>query len=826
MKTNPLKISILLLFLIFRLSASAQEIWGMTQYGGSDNKGVIFKLDENGENQQVVFSFESIGMPEGGMTEYTDGSLYGMTTSGGKNGSGVIYRFEPDGGKFTKIVDFDGDVNGEDGAGTMVLASNNRMYGMTASGGAQGEGTIFEFDPESGSLTTRISFDGKSRGSEPLGNLIEGEDGNLYGMTSMGGAYNLGVVFMYNYTTDSFEKIIDFAGEATGSNPMGSLTKASDNSMYGMTRWGGINDHGVIFKLDPQSRDFGVVFEFDGPNTGRNPQGSLLLASNGKMYGTTAYGGADNLGVLFEYDPVTETFTGKFAYPDPFFKLAGSLAEGPDKRLFGVNHSSYNDTYVLLEYDLEDEGFYNYLVVENGLREYYGNPESMTVTSDGKVYFWGRDAFYFEKEVFLFEFDPAQNEFTKFHSNSTCDTGSQPHGDLVQAPNGNLYAMTSRGGSYDAGTLLEYDPVSNRFSKKMDFDPEATGANPLGSMVLYDDSLLFGMTSQGGSHGYGVLFRYNLMTNSYTRIIDFNGTEYGKNPQGSLVRASDGNLYGMTPGGGTHDLGTLFSYNPATGAFTKIMNFVGSVNGATPQGSLLHASNGKLYGVSDSSFFEYDYHTNTFRKLYDTGGSSGELIEASDNHLYFSARSAVYDYDPVVQTLEKIDIPHVIGPIGRLLEYTPGKLLGMAFGEMSFYPGLEDKGCIFELDPGSKSTLVKMVFEGDNGMHPNNGGLIKLHAAADVVTSAKPSVRSEVRVYPNPFYDKLNFSFIAPETANARIDLFDPSGRLVTTVYNQKVHAGMEYTVHFDAGNMTVSHFLYRIQIGTFRESGIAVPFK
>ena len=93
------------------------------------------------------------------------------------------------------------------------------------------------------------------------------------------------------------------------------------------------------------------------------------------------------------------------------------------------------------------------------------------------------------------------------------------------------------------------------------------------------------------------MFQYNALTNTYTDRYDFSSSS-GSNPQGSLIKASDGNLYGLTSAGGANNDGVLFQYNPVTSTYTKEVDFAGTSNGATPTGSLLQASDGNLYGMT------------------------------------------------------------------------------------------------------------------------------------------------------------------------------------------------------------------------------------
>ena len=136
------------------------------------------------------------------------------------------------------------------------------------------------------------------------------------------------------------------------------------------------------------------------------------------------------------------------------------------------------------------------------------------------------------------------------------------------------------------------------------------------------------MTSLGGTDNDGVIFNYDPGSGSYTKVLDFNGSN-GANPYGSLIQAKDGKLYGMTWGGGNSDAGVIFSFDPASSVYTRLYDF-DFVNGSHPYGDLMQASDGKLYGMTNSggsndlgTIFSFDLVSSTFTKLQDYDGSNG-----------------------------------------------------------------------------------------------------------------------------------------------------------------------------------------------------------
>jgi hypothetical protein len=85
--------------------------------------------------------------------------------------------------------------------------------------------------------------------------------------------------------------------------------------------------------------------------------------------------------------------------------------------------------------------------------------------------------------------------------------------------------------------------------------------------------------------------------------------------------------------------------------------------------------------------------------------------------------------------------------------------------------------------------------------------------SAQVITPVYTD-NSNFMVYPNPFSDKLRFEFIAPADAQARIDLFDMTGRMVQTVFDNKVKAGVEYNAEFKPVTNVSGMYFYRATIG------------
>ena len=313
---------------------SAQtQFFGLTRLGGANNLGTVFKTDANGANCVILKDLIPTDgtQPQGALLQASDGKLYGLTSAGGASFSyGTIFQFDPTTNIYTKKVNFN-STNGDGPKGSLIQATDGKLYGMTFYGGTNDLGVIFQYNPLTNTLTKKIDFS-PTIGNSPAGSLIQATDGNMYGMTSVGGANNLGVLFQYNPTTNTYTKKVDFAGATNGSGPVGSLIQASDGKLYGMTKLGGANNSGIIFQYDPITSSFVKKIDFTGTSgvaIGHMPTGSLMQATDGKMYGVT--GGYP---ILFQYDFVNNIYSYKVNLPPT---PEGYLLQASNGNLYGTS---------------------------------------------------------------------------------------------------------------------------------------------------------------------------------------------------------------------------------------------------------------------------------------------------------------------------------------------------------------------------------------------------------------------------------------------------------------------------------------------------------
>ena len=138
--------------------------------------------------------------------------LMGMTSQGG-DGAGVIFGLQPGSTSYTQQNNFGMDYPGSNPAySELCQAANGKLYGMTYQGGANGMGVLFEYDASTATYTKKLDFNGTSNGSYPWGSLMQAANGKLYGMTTNGGANNVGVLFEYDPSTSTYVKKLDYNG--------------------------------------------------------------------------------------------------------------------------------------------------------------------------------------------------------------------------------------------------------------------------------------------------------------------------------------------------------------------------------------------------------------------------------------------------------------------------------------------------------------------------------------------------------------------------------------------------------------------------------------
>jgi len=239
-----------------------------------------------------------------GVTLSTDGNLYGTTNQGGSVGAGVLFKVTSS-GDFSILHDFSGGSDGWSPPAPPILASDGNLYGVTGNGTVD-DGTVYRYSPSTGTFSTILSFntDG-SQGKQLSAQLLQGENGHLYGTAPLGGANGCGTVFELT-TSGTMVHIFSFPCGAGGYLPTGPLIQASDGNLYGTTAAGGtvskgecVQGCGTIFRYSHGIAS--VLYRFSGfPADGGTAVAGLTEGSDGNLYGGTSVGGTHDRGALYQ----------------------------------------------------------------------------------------------------------------------------------------------------------------------------------------------------------------------------------------------------------------------------------------------------------------------------------------------------------------------------------------------------------------------------------------------------------------------------------------------------------------------------------------------
>ena len=320
--------------------------------------------------------------------------------------------------------------------------------------------------------------------------------------------------------------LVNFDG-TNGQDPFTeNLVQGKDGNIYGTTTYGGSSNQGIIFKMTPAGA-ITTLHTFTGVGTdGSIPESGLVLGVDGNFYGTASQGGTGDFGIVYKITPAgTFTSLHSFDETDGAFP-ASALVQGTDKNFYGTT--------------------------EYGVPGIYGT--AFKISSTGTF-------------TSLVSFDDTN--------------GYEPIGGMVQGTNGDFYGTTLRGGANGDGEVFQIT-AAGALTVLHSFDV-TDGYEPNDGLVQATDGYFYGTTTSGGTGSPsedGTIFE---LTPGGTLSTLYNFTGYqgdGGSPFGGLLQYTSGAFYGVTSGGGTGELGTVFSFSNGLHAFVKLLPATGKA-GAT-----------------------------------------------------------------------------------------------------------------------------------------------------------------------------------------------------------------------------------------------------
>ena len=439
----------------------------------------------------------------------------------------------------------------------LIQGFDGKLYGTTGAGGANGDGTVYKITLD-GTLTTVHNFCSQNvhgsciDGRTPGAGVVQGTNGVFYGAANEG-AYGLGNVFQMTASgkVTTLHSFCSQSGCLDGETPEGALMQATDGNLYGTTEFGGTDKGdgwgGTIFEITPAGT-FTTVYNFCSlPNCadGQAPYAPLIQARNGSLYGVTSAGGGSSncqlgCGTVFELSA-----SGSLTTLHTFSLSDGA---GPSGLMQGADGNLYGTTY--------SGGTGSGSVCQNGCGT-------------------------------IFKITPAGG-FTILHNFCTqanCSDGAVANG-LILATDGNFYGTTFYGGNYiSEGTIFRMTPQGS-FTTLYAFCSQTgcpDGQYP-GELLQDTDGNFYGVAEQGGSglNGYGTIFRFSTGLAPFVKLVRDSGKV--------------GQVGGILGQGFTGTTGVFLNGTPATftvASDTYIQSTVpagassGYVTVQTPSGTLI-----------------------------------------------------------------------------------------------------------------------------------------------------------------------------------------------------------------------------------------------
>ena len=391
---------------------------------------------------------------------------------------------------FTVLHNFTGGQDGANPYTGLTIDRAGNLYGTAEYGGSQandchitkGCGTIFKLTPSGTGWVFRplYQFQGfpSGDGAQPMGRVIIGADGSLYGTTQQGGGsgQNCGVgcgtvfkltppaTFCRSFTCSWRETLLySFAGTPDGASPSGELAFDGAGNLYGTTQSGGTGAEfgGIVYELSPAQGSWSKTILYNFPQAA--PYGGVVRDGAGNLYGTTNFDGEYNSGYAYQLTQ-SGTLNNLHSFGAPFdgFGTYGVILDQAGN-LYGATgngmHNGEPDAYELSP----SGGNWTYIILHTFAPLYGGGPGGADLVMDAAGNLYGTtigDGESGDPYGNVFKLTPSNGIwiYTDLHDFSGGSDGRRPFSSVVIDASGNLYGTASEGGANGDGVVWEITP--------------------------------------------------------------------------------------------------------------------------------------------------------------------------------------------------------------------------------------------------------------------------------------------------------------------------------------------------------------------------------
>ena len=625
-------------------------LYGTTKFDGPDKGysfGTIFRIQTNGTGYMTLHQFGSITndgtLPVGPLTVLPDGHVFGVTTQGGAGGSGILYRMNGDGSDYQIVHSFGSDSNdGKSPLAGLVLGSDGAVYGTTSDGGTHGGGTVFRIGSTGMdySIISHLPGSGGLNGG-PASGLLSLPDGTLLS-TSRTGATNGGYVFALHTDGSDFRILHEYPPYpygTTGHSPASTLVQSPDGTVYGITSATEFTDSISIFSLTGPNLEYKEMVNLASQHAGQN---YLLTAfSDGVLYlvpTQTIYHPVD----VLQLDVTTQLLTPKLTLSsgNKSFIASGmnelsTLVEGNDHALYFLAFGANGSTDELLR--LTEEGQTLEVAHSFPFTGADGPSLNLNLARDrtGVLHgSWVANLSVGDRSTVNFSYDPSTHTYSNLATNYSWLSSR-----LEVGPDGRWYGSALGWNS----TLFNSELSGDGFRPLLELPGNAW-------VTPTPDFHLYGVASVSVDSFPRRVFRMNLDGSGFTVLADVARLPGGLSNVVNVVVGDNQFLYGVASAGGPLGLGGVFRVTVDGTAFQVLHTFKNEVGQSLSTSGILLADDGFIYGISGlipsggTAYGGFVYRLSQDGSIYeefpdtDAIDFSNPIIQGSDGAIYSESR--------------------------------------------------------------------------------------------------------------------------------------------------------------------------------------------